>query len=147
MSVFSAEMVNLEMSAADKVDAIRQLAQLVVDAGRGTDVEQIVKDVLARDEMGTPQVEGVAIPHARTSGVPIASVAVARLNSGVEFDPEEGLATTLFMILVPDSASDEHIVILSGLARRLMNSEFTDFLRNANSAEELASVLGQGEDN
>lgn len=147
MSVFSAEMVNLEMSAADKVDAIRQLAQLVVDAGRGTDVEQIVKDVLARDEMGTPQVEGVAIPHARTSGVSIASVAVARLNSGVEFDPEEGLATTLFMILVPDSASDEHIVILSGLARRLMNPEFTDFLRNANSAEELASVLGQGEDN
>jgi mannitol/fructose-specific phosphotransferase system IIA component (Ntr-type) len=147
MSVFSANMVNLQMSATDKVDAIRQLAQLVVDAGRGTDVEQIVKDVLARDEMGTPQVEGVAIPHARTSGVQTASVAVARLTSGVEFDPEEGPATTLFMILVPDSASDEHIVILSGLARRLMNPEFTDFLRNASSAEELASVLGQGEDN
>ena len=147
MSVFAPEMVNLEMSATDKVDAIRQLAQLVVAAGRGTDVEQIVKDVIARDEMGTPQVEGVAIPHARTSGVSTASVAVSRLTTGVVFDPEEGPATTLFMILVPDSASDEHIVILSGLARRLMNPEFTEFLRNASSATELASVLGQGDNN
>lgn len=147
MSVFAPELVNLEMSATDKVDAIRQLAQLVVDAGRGTDVEQIVKDVLARDEMGTPQVEGVAIPHARTSGVTTASVAVSRLSQGVEFDPEEDPATTLFMILVPDSASDEHIVILSGLARRLMDPEFTAFLRNASDAAELASALGQGDTN
>lgn len=147
MSVFAPELVDLEMVATDKVDAIRQLAKLVVAAGRGSDVDQILKDVLVRDEMGTPQVQGVAIPHARTSGVNTASVAVARLEGGVVFDPDEGPASTLFMILVPDSAADEHIVILSGLARRLMNPEFTDFLQNANSATELASVLGQGEEN
>ena len=95
--------------------------------------------------MGTPQVEGVAIPHARTSGVNVASVAVGRV-AGVEFDPDEGPADTIFMILVPDSASDEHIVILSGLARRLMNPEFTAFLRDAKSAAELASALGQGDE-
>ena len=134
------------MSSTDKVDAIRELAELVVAQGRGTDVEAIVADVLARDEMGTPQVEGVAIPHARTSGVSTASVAVGR-TSGVVFDPEEGPATTIFMILVPDSASDEHIVILSGLARRLMDPDFTALLRSASTAEELATALGQGDDN
>ena len=134
------------MSSTDKVDAIRELAELVVAQGRGTDVEAIVADVLARDEMGTPQVEGVAIPHARTSGVSTASVAVGR-TTGVVFDPEEGPATTIFMILVPDSASDEHIVILSGLARRLMDPDFTALLRSASTAEELATALGQGDDN
>ena len=134
------------MSSTDKVDAIRELAELVVAQGRGTDVEAIVADVLARDEMGTPQVEGVAIPHARTSGVSTASVAVGR-TSGVVFDPEEGPATTIFMILVPDSATDEHIVILSGLARRLMDPDFTALLRSASTAEELATALGQGDDN
>lgn len=143
--MFSAELVKLNMTATNKVDAIRELAQLVVDQGRGTDVEAIVADVLARDEMGTPQVEGVAIPHARTSGVSTASVAVGRTD-GVIFDPEEDPATTIFMILVPDSASDEHIVILSGLARRLMDPDFTALLRSASTAEELATALGQGDD-
>ena len=144
--MFSAELVNLEMKATEKAAAIRELAELVVAQGRGTDVEAIVADVLARDEMGTPQVEGVAIPHARTSGVDTASVAVGR-TTGVVFDPEEGPATTIFMILVPDSASDEHIVILSGLARRLMDPDFTALLRSASTAEELATALGQGDDN
>ncbi len=144
--MFSAELVKLDMTSTDKVEAIRELAELVVAQGRGTDVDAIVADVLARDEMGTPQVEGVAIPHARTSGVSTASVAVGR-TAGVVFDPEEGPATTIFMILVPDSASDEHIVILSGLARRLMDPDFTALLRSASTAEELATALGQGDDN
>ncbi len=146
MSVFSAELVNLDMKATEKVAAIRELAELIVANGRGTDVDAIVTDVLARDELGTPQVEGVAIPHARTSGVTTASVAVGR-TTGVVFDPEEGPATTIFMILVPESASDEHIVILSGLARRLMDPEFTAVLRSATSADQLAAALSQGDDN
>ena len=63
-SVFSTDLITFSLTATDKVDAISQMAQLVVAAGRGSDAEQITKDVLARDEMGTPQVDGVAIPHA-----------------------------------------------------------------------------------
>ena len=131
------------MYASDKSEAIRQMAHLVVAAGRGTDVDQIVQDVLARDEMGTPQVDGVAIPHARSKGVTQSSVVVARTN-GVVFDPEEGPADVLFMILVPDGDSNEHIEILSGLARRLMNPEFTASLRTSNDANALADLLANG---
>lgn len=144
MSVFSADLVNLDLYASDKTEAIQQMAQLVVSSGRGTDVDQIVADVLARDAMGTPQVDGVAIPHARSKGVTQSSVVVARTN-GVVFDPEEGPADVLFMILVPDGDSNEHIEILSGLARRLMNPEFTASLRSSNDAHELASLLANGE--
>lgn len=132
------------MHASDKSDAISQMAQLVVSAGRGTDVDQIVKDVLARDEMGTPQVDGVAIPHARSGGVSQSSVVVARTN-GVVFDPEEGPADVLFMILVPEGDSNEHIEILSGLARRLMNPEFTASLRSTTDANALAKLLSETE--
>ena len=143
MSVFSADLVNLDMYASDKTEAIRQMAHLVVAAGRGTDVDQIVQDVLARDEIGTPQVDGVAIPHARSKGVSQSSVVVARTN-GVVFDPEEGPADVLFMILVPDGESNEHIEILSGLARRLMNPEFTSSLRTSHDVNALADLLANG---
>lgn len=132
------------MQATDKVDAITQMANLVVDAGRGTDAAQIVADVLARDEMGTPQVDGVAIPHARSSGVTQSSVVVAR-TSAVVFDPEEDPADVLFMILVPNGESNEHIEILSGLARRLMDPEFTHALRTLADKQALADLLANGE--
>ena len=144
-SVFSTDLITFTLSANDKVDAISQMAQLVVAAGRGSDAEQITKDVLARDEMGTPQVDGVAIPHARTSGVSQSSVAVARTsNKNVVFDADEGAAEVLFMILVPNEAGDEHITILSSLARRLMDEDFTKALRVTNDAAELVALLESG---
>lgn len=144
-SVFSTDLITFTLDASDKVDAISQMAKLVVAAGRGSDAEQITKDVLARDEMGTPQVDGVAIPHARTSGVSQSSVAVARTtNKNVIFDAEEGPAEVLFMILVPNEAGDEHITILSSLARRLMDDEFTKALRTTNDPAELVGLLESG---
>lgn len=144
MSVYSSELVNLELVATDKADAIKQLADLVVAAGRATDADQIVADVLARDAMGTPQVDGVAIPHARSAGVTEPSVVVAR-TSGVTFDPDEDPADVIFMILVPNGEGDEHIVILSGLARRLMDPEFTQALRSLQSADAITALLANGE--
>ena len=145
MSVFAANLINLNMSATDKVAAIRELAELAVAAGRGKDAEQIVKDVVARDEMGTPQFDGVAIPHARSAGIDEATVLVGRSAAGIVFDPEEPGADVIFMILVPEGGGDEHITILSGLARRLMDPEFTAALRTSASAEALVAVLGNGE--
>ena len=142
MSVFSTNLINFSLDATDKVDAISKMAAMVVGAGRGSDAAQITKDVLARDEMGTPQVDGVAIPHARTSGVSQSSVAVARcINKNVIFDAEEGPAEVLFMILVPNEAGDEHITILSSLARRLMDEDFTKALRVTNDPAELVGLL------
>jgi PTS system fructose-specific IIC component len=147
MSVFAAELIDLELVASDKIAAITSLAERAVAAGRGRDAEQIVKDVLARDEMGTPQFDGVAIPHARSAGIDVASVLVARSAAGIVFDPEEPGADVIFMILVPEGGGDEHIAILSGLARRLMDPEFTAGLRTSESAEALVAVLSNGEGN
>ena len=147
MSVFAAGLIDLNLSASDKVEAIRSLAELAVAQGRGTDAEQILKDVLARDEMGTPQFDGVAIPHARSAGIDVATVLVARSSAGVVFDPEEPGANVIFMILVPEGGGDEHIAILSGLARRLMDPEFTEALRTTSSPDELVAVLNNGEGN
>jgi PTS system fructose-specific IIC component len=147
VSVFAADLIDLHLSAEDKVEAIRALANRAVASGRGSDAEQIVKDVLARDEMGTPQFDGVAIPHARSAGINEATVLVARSAQGVVFDPEEPGANVIFMILVPEGGGDEHISILSGLARRLMDPEFTEALRTTSSADELVAILANGEGN
>lgn len=144
MSVFSEELIILDLVASDKVDAIKQMAEIAVAAGRGTDAAQIAADVIARDEMGTPQIDGIAIPHARSAGVSDAAVVVAR-TSGVTFDPDEDPAQVLFMILVPNEAGDQHIEILSSLARRMMDPEFTAGLRTAVDKSALVQLLQSGD--
>jgi len=145
-SVFSTDLINLNLKAVDKKSAILQMAQTLVDKKRGNDVSQIVKDVLERDQLGTPQVDGIAIPHARSSGVDIASVSVARCKPGVSFDEDDGVADVLLMIVVPDSNGDEHLNILSELARRLMNPDFSRALRETNTAEELFEILNRSKE-
>jgi PTS system fructose-specific IIC component len=144
MSVFSEDLIILDLVATDKVDAIKQMAAVAVAAGRGTDAGQIAADVIARDEMGTPQIDGIAIPHARSGGVSDAAVVVAR-TAGVVFDPEEDPAQVVFMILVPNEAGDQHIEILSGLARRMMDPDFTSGLRTADSKSALVQLLNSGD--
>ena len=144
MSVFSEDLIILDLVASDKVDAIKQMAAVAVAAGRGSDAAAIAADVIARDEMGTPQIDGIAIPHARSSGVSDASVVVAR-TKGVIFDPEEGPAEVLFMILVPNDAGNQHIEILSGLARRMMDPDFTSALRTTSDKSSLVQLLKSGE--
>ena len=144
MSVFSEDLIILDLAAVDKIDAIKQMAQVAVSAGRGNDAAQIAADVIARDEMGTPQIDGIAIPHARSSGVSDAAVVVAR-TTGVVFDPEEDPAQVLFMILVPNEAGDQHIEILSSLARRMMDPDFTSGLRTADSKSALVQLLTSGD--
>jgi len=143
MSVFAPELITLNLVARDKHDAIAQLAQLVVNSGRGNDSVQIATDVLARDAMGTPQVDGIAIPHARTSGVQQSCVAIAR-SSGVLFDESEGPADVVIMILVPDEAGDEHIQILSKVARNLMKPEFRSALRSIQDCDGVVKLVEGG---
>ena len=140
MKLFATELIDLDLQATDKSAAIRSLAERAVAAGRGSDATLIEADVLERDELGTPQFDGVAIPHARTAGVSLPTVLIARSSTGIVFDPEEPAADVVLMILVPEDAADQHLEILSGLARRLMYPEFTTALRNA-SASELIAVL------
>lgn len=144
MSAFDASLVDLHLAADDKVTAVRDLAELVVRSGRGSDVDTIVMDVLARDELGTPQVGGVAIPHARTSAVTVSSVAVGRVGA-VTFHDDEEPVDTILMILVPESAVDEHTAILRLLATKLMDTQFTDLLRSTDSSRELVDLLSAGE--
>ena len=48
--LITTDLVRLDVNqGSDKYEVIRSLAQIVAEAGRATDVEQLVEDVLARE--------------------------------------------------------------------------------------------------
>ncbi|WP_433629941.1 PTS sugar transporter subunit IIA [Halomicrococcus sp. NG-SE-24] len=137
------EHVELTEPPTEKERAIEHLLDVLVDAGRVTDREQALDDLLAREEEATTGVgHGIGIPHAKTEAVERPSLAFTRSSEGVDFDAMDGEpATLLFMILVPEDADDDHLEVLSSLSRALMHDELRETLRAASSAEAVRDAL------
>ncbi len=121
---------------------IRHLAELVVSAGRATEIDALYADALAREaKTATGIPGGLAIPHCRSSAVLEPTLAVARLSSPVDFGATDGPADLVFLIAAPEGADQEHLKILAKLARSLMKKDFTGGLRDAATAEHIVELI------
>lgn len=126
----------------DKRTVIAALAARVAAEGRATDGAALAEDAWAReqkDETGLPG--GIAIPHAKSAAVTQASLAFARLTPGVPFGAPDGPADLVFLIAAPDTAAEEHLAVLSKLARSLMREEFLAGLRAARTPDEVVAIV------
>ncbi|PVG82697.1 PTS lactose transporter subunit IIC [Nocardioides gansuensis] len=131
----------------DKHDVIRALAGIVGEAGRATDVQQLVDDALARESTSpTGLPGGIAIPHCRTAGVDEPTLAFARLRPPVDFGAKDGEADLAFLIAAPAGGDATHLQLLTKLARSLVKPAFTDSLRAAETAEEVVELINQALD-
>ncbi|MFE9561142.1 fructose-specific PTS transporter subunit EIIC [Streptomyces sp. NPDC006487] len=136
------ELVDLDLSAESKEGAARALAERMVTLGRVTDLDGFLADVAAREaQMPTGLEGGIGIPHCRSAHVTAPTLAFGRSPSGIDFGAPDGPADLIFLIAAPAGADDAHLSILSGLARRLMRSDFVGALRGAATPAEAAALI------
>ena len=143
MTTITTELISLDQDLGpDKAAVLRSLSQRFVDQGRANDADVLCAAALKREETdATGLPGGIAIPHAKSSAVQQASLAFARLNPGVDFGADDGPADIVFMIAAPDTAAEEHLQVLSTLARHLMDDDFLAALRAATTPEEAARIV------
>ena len=138
------ELVALDADAGPgKEDVIEFLAATVAGAGRASSPDGLAADAKKRESTAPTGIPGgIAIPHCRSPHVLAPSLGFARLAQPVDFGAADGQAADLiFMIAAPDGADDFHLQLLAKLARGLMQSEFTDALRQAADADEVARIV------
>ena len=138
------ELVALDADAGPgKEDVIEFLAATVAGAGRASSPDGLAADAKKRESTAPTGIPGgIAIPHCRSAHVLAPSLGFARLAEPVDFGAADGQAADLvFMIAAPDGADDFHLQLLAKLARGLMQSDFTDALRQASDAEEIARIV------
>ncbi|MFC9246270.1 fructose-specific PTS transporter subunit EIIC [Streptomyces sp. NPDC057136] len=142
--LITADLVDLDLSADTKNAAARSLAERMVAAGRVTDLDGFLADVAAREaQMPTGLDGGIGIPHCRSEHVNAPTLAFGRSGQGIDFGAPDGPADLIFLIAAPAGADDDHLTILSGLARRLMDPAFTSALRaEADPAAAAALIRG-----
>jgi PTS system fructose-specific IIA component len=138
------DMVILEMDATDKLDASKQLARKLYDAGRISDLDGFLEHVNAREhQLATGLPGGVGLPHARSEFVSRTSIAVgiAKYGKALDFGAADGPANVVLLIATPASSFSDHLEVLATLARSLSKESFRDSLRRAYDAEVIAELI------
>ena len=141
------EGIVLNGSLKNKQDAIAVLVDLQEKAGNLSDKEEYKKGIIAREEMSTTAIgEGIAIPHAKNSGVKRAGLVAMTVPSGVDYDSMDGAPSNLFfMIAAPEKGGDVHLEVLSRLSTILMDESFRKQLLEAKTKEEFLQIIDKKE--
>lgn len=136
------EFVIRGLTATDKVDATRQLAERLFSGGRVTKLDGFLADVAAREtQMATGLPGGIGIPHCRSAFVTAPAVAIGITPAGVDFGAPDGPAHLIFLIAAPNGEDQAHLAILASLARKLIHTEFRESLINADSDSVVSHIV------
>lgn len=133
----------LNAAPANKADAINTLGDLMDKSGNLSNKAEYLKAVFAREESGSTGLgEGIATPHAKSSGVREAGLAAMVVPNGVDFDALDGQPSRLFfMIAAPEGAADTHVEVLSQLATMIIDPDFKEALISAPTVERFLALI------
>jgi fructose-specific phosphotransferase system IIA component len=134
------------LEATDKEGVIQELVDRLARAGRITDSEQVLADVMEREAtVSTGMEKGLAIPHARTRGVKGMAVAVGVSREGIEFQALDGKPTHL-VFLIASSPDDRgpHLQLLAAIAKQMRNEQrIAAAVQSENETELVAAILSE----
>lgn len=137
--------VSTDVKAQSKEDIIRELVELLVQAGsiKDKEVGKLVQILLKRESLGSTGIgQGVAIPHGKSDCVAKLVSAFGVSRAGVSFDSLDGEPVHLFFLLVaPEDSAGPHLKALARISRLLKDKHFRDGLKAAKDEKTLTKII------
>ncbi|HEX5392255.1 MAG TPA: PTS IIA-like nitrogen regulatory protein PtsN [Rhodocyclaceae bacterium] len=133
--ILPADNVVADLEASSKKRVFEQ-AGLLFENRHGIARATVYDALFDREKLGSTGLgQGIAIPHGRIKGQKEALGAFFRLATPVPFDAPDGLPVKLmFVLLVPEAATERHLQLLSELAQMFSDKNFRESLINAPDA-------------
>lgn len=137
--------VDMKMDAKNKNDAINKMAKMLYDAGRISSMDTFIADVFKREEIETTNMDmGVAIPHSQSQTIIKTSIALARINDGINWEDYGNPVKIIFLLAVsPNDKGVEHLEIISKLAELLIDERFIDTLKRTSNVNKLLKRMNK----
>jgi len=134
--------IALDLDVASK-PRLFEAAGALFAASSGLDATTVATSLAAREKLGSTGLgQGIAIPHGRIKGLREARGAFVRLRQPVAFDAPDGKPVSqVFVLLVPEQATDLHLQLLSELAQMFSEKAFREKLSAAASSADLAELF------
>jgi PTS system nitrogen regulatory IIA component len=127
--------IRLDLDVTSKKRLFEQVG-LIFENHQGIARSTVFDSLFAREKLGSTGLgQGVAIPHGRVKGIKDAIGAFIRLAHPVPFDAPDGKPVgVVFVLLVPEAATELHLQILSELAHFFSDAEMRDQLNSGGDA-------------
>jgi len=123
-------LVGLDASSKKRVF---EQAGILFENNHGIARASVYDALFAREKLGSTALgQGIAIPHGRIKGLKEARGAFLRLAAPVQFDATDGKPVDMvFVLLVPEAATEHHLQLLSELAQMFSERNFREQLAAA----------------
>jgi PTS system nitrogen regulatory IIA component len=134
-TLLPASHVVLDMPASDKKAVFEQVSGLL-EYSTGIKRSRICDSLLARERLqSTGLGHGIAVPHGRVKGLREPVGFFVRTHTPIEFEAVDNLPVNLiFVLLVPEKATDLHLQILGELAEMFSDRDLRSRLAQAPNA-------------
>jgi len=141
--ILAPECVRKPLLAADKIEAIRELVEVLADTGKLLDPAQVLRAVLDRENtLSTGIGDGLAVPHGKCAGCSHLVMAVGRTTTPIDFASRDGQPVELIVLLVsPPDETGPHIQALARIARLMLMPEFREAVLGAATAREIYDTI------
>lgn len=139
------ECIELDTDAKGKDELLRRIAKLskVSNVLKDFSEDFIYTKLKDREEISTTGFgKEIAIPHCSIEDIDNFVLGLITSKEGVDFDSLDGSPTKVFVFIIgPQAQRNEHISILSGFSKLLINRESVDFLIESESQVEVYDFL------
>lgn len=134
--------IALDVDAATK-SRLFEAAGALFERDTGLERATIVASLSAREKLGSTGLgQGIAIPHGRLKGLGEARGAFVRLAAPIPFESPDGKPVSqVFVLLVPEQATDQHLQLLSELAEMFSECAFRERLAGARDSQEVHALI------
>lgn len=145
--ILQPQTIRVPLQATDKQGAVEELIDLLTQQGLVHDTDTLKRAVLQREKARTTGIgHGIAIPHGKVEKLDGLHMAVGISTTPLDFAAIDGKPVTLIMLLAsPANQTGPHILALQRISRMLIDAQFRQKIKNAQSAGELYELIQQRE--
>jgi fructose-specific phosphotransferase system IIA component len=143
VDLISPEVVKVPLVSRSKPSVIRELVEVLKDAGKINDVESVLDAINKREEQGSTGLElGIAVPHAKCDSVNSLTLAIGISPEGIDFNSFDGKPSHLFfLMLAPPGQSGPHIEALAEIAKLSHSRAFCNSIVHSRTPEEVVELF------
>ena len=131
-----------DIEGISKKRFMKTISELIESDVKDLPATEIFDALMAREQLGSTGLgNGIAIPHCRVSACTRIIGALITLSEPIDFDAvDDKPVDLLFVLIVPDKKTDEHVRTLAHLAELFSDEHFCYILRNTHNPEDLYNV-------
>jgi PTS system nitrogen regulatory IIA component len=131
--ILTLDNVLLDAESASKKRVFERVG-LLFENSQKLSRSQVFDSLFAREKLGSTGLgQGVAIPHGRIKNLREAVAAFVKTDTPIPFDAPDGQPVNLiFVLLVPERATDLHLQLLGELAQMFSDTTFRERLLASN---------------